>query len=84
VGDPPSSDLTAFACKLLGTKLARDSCGKRHAVGKDATCAGCEIGKAHKRGEEPSRWPDGSPIVELRWRSGVGYFTVIRPRVRVG
>jgi len=76
----PPADLTLFVCKLLGTKLRRPACGGRHEAGKDATCAGCAVGKAHRKGERPERWPDGTPIVELRWRNGAGYVTNMRPR----
>ena len=59
-----------FQCVPLATKLTRSACGQRHASANtkergrvfSETCATCPIGAAHARGEEPTRWPDGSPI----------------------
>lgn len=32
---------------------------------KRSACAGCEVGKAHRKGVHPERWPDGSPVVRI-------------------
>lgn len=67
----------AFLCTSLHVKMSRDSCGERHKEvrskgekGKtrigSMSCAHCPVGKAHERGESPTTWPDGSPIVTVR------------------
>lgn len=67
----------AFLCTSLHVKMSRDSCGERHKEvrskgekGKtrigSMSCARCPAGKAHEKGESPTTWPDGSPIVTVR------------------
>lgn len=75
--------IEAFRCVRLDTKLTRTSCGARYTraakehAGKTARgamklvaagCVGCDIGKAHRLGENPAAWPDGTPLefVQLR------------------
>lgn len=62
-----------------GIRLTRAACAKRHTSAAKAygpssarrgkiwseTCASCEVGKAHERGETPSSWPDGSELVQV-------------------
>jgi hypothetical protein len=63
-----SARLPVFKCERIHTRLPRSSCGKRHKAGEDPTCKRCPIGVAHAKGEEPTTWPDGSPIVVLGLR----------------
>lgn len=75
--------IETFRCVRLDTKLTRTSCGARYTraakehAGKTARgamklaaagCVGCDIGKAHRRGEAPTAWPDGTSLefVQLR------------------
>lgn len=68
-GSLPKHALELFECPSIGGKprLTRTSCGQRHKAARRtarptrgplvtpwlATCAGCEIGAAHARGERP-------------------------------
>lgn len=66
-----------FACVPKNVRITRAACGKRHHLAAkgpdrrgqrcldDRTCANCEIGRAHSRGEEPWHWPDGTPITAV-------------------
>lgn len=62
-----------------GIRLTRSACGRRHESAAKAygpssarhgkvwseSCATCELGKAHARGETPTSWPDGAPVREV-------------------
>ena len=77
--------LQAFRCKPLGASLTREVCGVRHSrrvqgigaagvrdtLAERSTCARCELGAAHDRGESPPQWPDGAEVelVELPLRA---------------
>lgn len=65
-----------FRCEPLRASLSRVSCGARHREVTTAgdrrgiklissACADCAVGRAHAAGEQPAKWPDGSPIVLL-------------------
>jgi hypothetical protein len=76
----PSGPIPGFVCKPIpGARLTRRACGARHASASNPwepgsrktkvwseACAGCDVGAAHARGETPSKWPDGTPIVNVR------------------
>lgn len=66
-------------------RLSRASCAEKHAAAKrdvrghmpgsaavlrSKDCLDCPIGAAHKRGERPEAWPDGSPIETTMIRAG--------------
>jgi hypothetical protein len=76
-------DLALFYCRPLAAKLQRRHCGDRHALGKDPTCATCPVGRAHRKGQEIERWPDGAVIQTILYRPGVGDITKIRIRRRL-
>lgn len=73
-----STALETFVCRRIqGARLTRLSCGARYtslnapgaraeakATG-GAACLGCAMGRAHAKGERPTRWLDGQ-LVELR------------------
>lgn len=65
-----------FACVPFSSRLSSSSCAKRHveasAAGKAmipkllaSACVACPVGEAHAKGETPTHWPDGTPIVRL-------------------
>lgn len=69
--------LEVFTCtRLNDSKLTRTSCGARHRAAnesgrggqglasvRESACRECPIGAAHLRGEAPTTWPNGAPIV---------------------
>jgi len=73
-----TAGIVAFVCVPMdGARLLRGACASRfRAAAREAragepalrfpVCRGCEIGRAHDKGSTPRRWPDGSPIVEIR------------------
>lgn len=76
----PSGPVDAFHClPIPGARLTRTSCGTRHENASQpwepgtrkvkvwsVTCAGCVIGAAHSRGETPTSWPGGAPIISVQ------------------
>lgn len=90
-----SAEITTFVCVPMGgARLLRTACASRYVaatrearVGEASlrfpTCRGCAIGKAHKGGEGPQSWPDGTPIVEIRLRveaAAVPVTRAVKPR----
>jgi hypothetical protein len=73
-----TAGIVAFVCVPMdGARLLRSACAARsRAATREAragepalrfpVCRGCVVGKAHDKGTIPKRWPDGSPIVEIR------------------
>ena len=59
--------IETFRCVPMACALTPASCGKRHQLGGQptSTCPACPVGAAHARGERPTHWPDGTPIVRL-------------------
>lgn len=76
-----TAGIVAFVCVPMdGARLLRGACASRfRAAAREAragepalrfpVCRGCEVGRAHDKGSTPRRWPDGSPIVEIRLNS---------------
>jgi hypothetical protein len=75
------ASMIAFVCDPhSGIRLTRVACAKRHAsalaaygpssvrTGKvwSESCATCELGKAHVRGEAPVAWPSGARVIEVQ------------------
>ena len=55
------------SCASRHTRTAEETARKRRKGGGShiaggLVCAGCEVGAAHARGEQPTTWPDGSRI----------------------
>lgn len=69
--------MLVFVCDpKQGIRLRAEACGARHehagAEGRpgvikldDLVCRTCPVGRAHRAGETPARWPDGSPILRI-------------------
>lgn len=71
---PFRTRLTVAACAARYTRANTKLVGSARLNGKlsdGGACIGCEIGRAHARGETPERWPnwDGAPVVRLRLSS---------------
>lgn len=71
-----SEPLVLFQCTPLSCRLTASSCAARYAEANGGpspghmrpvgtACVACPVGKAHRAGEAPELWPDGSPIVRL-------------------
>lgn len=69
--------MLVFICERKnGVRLRSAACGDRYEAARaegrpgvmkldDETCRTCPIGRAHRDGKAPSRWPDGTPIVRV-------------------
>jgi hypothetical protein len=68
--------LEMFACILLSCRVTVSACVKRRRAAREPgrggelrivspACLGCVVGEAHERGERPSAWADGRPVVRL-------------------
>jgi hypothetical protein len=78
------NDLEVFVCAPLGgVRLSRSACGRRHAKSRakgekgvpglvTGTCARCKIGAKHAKGQVPSHWEDGTPVVTAQVQPIIG------------
>lgn len=67
------ADLETFACIPLGCRLTRSACAARSTTARapgragvvslsSSACVDCPVGAAHRKGETPAAWPDGTPL----------------------